>query len=681
LLSLTPLAALLLAAAPPPEEASRLDGIVVTAGRSEQRSTRVAPAVTALDAGQIERKAPQTVAELLRGQVGAYVQQTTPGQGNVIVRGLKGSEVLHLVDGVRLNNAFFRNAPNQYLALVDAQQVERVELVRGPLSTLYGGDAMGGVLQLFTPEPRFAGSDWQSRGRLRLGGGTADDMRLLHVRQAWGREGLGFSAALTRQDYGERRVGSGERLPFTGFEAEAASLRWLYAPSSVNEWLLGVDLSRQPSTPRHDALVPGFGQSQPENAEFAFEPNQRRLFHLRQRWLASSPLWDSLQWQLARQVVDDDRRSRDFGSSVLSREQNRSTQDSFSAQANRSFDSGSDLVYGGEWLDDTVRSARQRRNLASGGPWQPATARYPDGSRMRSAALYGQIGWALGQRTRLNAGLRYSRYRVNLPAADRGVGVDLGFEDLSGSLGLVQRLDRGLSLVANLGRGFRPPNVFDLGTLGARPGNRFNLPNPDLGPERLLGADLGLKLERGPWQGEAFVFRSRYADRIGSVLLGQTDEAGRELVQSRNALRMDLSGVEAGLRYRAADWSLGGSLTWTRGDERLDGSRDPADRIPPLAGRIDFAWTPTGAAWDAGLSLRYADRQDRLSPRDVLDPRIDPAGTPGFVVFDAQLTRRLREGLDLRLRLDNLGDRRYREHGSGLDEAGRNLVLLLDWRY
>lgn len=681
MLSLSPLAVLLIAAAPPPEEASRLDGIVVTAGRNEQRNTRVAPAVTALDAEQIERQAPQTVAELLRGQVGAYVQQTTPGQGNVIVRGLKGSEVLHLVDGVRLNNAFFRNAPNQYLALVDAQHIERVELVRGPLSTLYGGDAMGGVLQLFTPEPRFAGSDWQSRGRLRLGGGTADDMRLLHARQALGREGLGFSAALTKQEYGERRVGGGERLPFTGFEAEAASLRWLFAPSPVNEWLLGVDLSRQPSTPRHDALVPGFGQRQPESAEFAFEPNQRRLFHLRQRWLASSVLWDSLHWQLARQVVDDDRRSRDFGSSLLNREQNRSTQDSISAQANRSFDDGGELLYGWEWLEDTVRSARQRRDLFNDGPWLPATARYPDGSRMRSAALYGQFGWALSGKTRLTAGLRYSRYRIDLPAADRDVGVDLGFEDVSGSLGLVRQLDRGLSLVANVGRGFRPPNVFDLGTLGARPGNRFNLPNPELGPERLLGADLGLKLQRGRWQGEAFVFRSRYADRITSVLLGQVDDAGRELVQSRNALRMDLSGIEAGLRYRAPEWSLGGSLSFTRGDERLDDMRDPADRIPPLAGRIDFTWSPSGADWDAGLSLRYAERQDRLSPRDVLDPRIAPAGTPGFVVFDAQLTHRLREGLELRLRIDNLGDRRYREHGSGLDEPGRNVVLLLDWRY
>lgn len=86
------------------------------------------------------------------------MQQTTPGQGVVILRGLKGSEVLHVVDGFRLNNAIFRNAPNQYVALVDSQSLARIEAVRGPMSALYGSDAMGGVLQMLTWEPRFDGS-------------------------------------------------------------------------------------------------------------------------------------------------------------------------------------------------------------------------------------------------------------------------------------------------------------------------------------------------------------------------------------------------------------------------------------------------------------------------------------------------------------------------------------------
>ena len=85
-------------------------------------------------------------------EVGVYLQQTTPGQGAAIIRGLKGSQVLHLIDGMRLNNAFFRNAPNQYLGLVDAYNTERTEVVRGAAPSLYGADAMGGVLQVLSPE-------------------------------------------------------------------------------------------------------------------------------------------------------------------------------------------------------------------------------------------------------------------------------------------------------------------------------------------------------------------------------------------------------------------------------------------------------------------------------------------------------------------------------------------------
>jgi hemoglobin/transferrin/lactoferrin receptor protein len=299
---------------------------------------------------------------------------------------------------------------------------------------------------------------------------------------------------------------------------------------------------------------------------------------------------------------------------------------------------------------------------------------------MASQAMYAQHGWEVVAATHLTAGLRYSRYQVELPAGGGGVGVKLDFDDVTGSVGVVHRLGRGLSVVSNLGRGYRPPNIFDLGTLGPRPGNRFNLPNPDLKPESLLGLDVGLKLDRGPWQAEVFVFRSDYRDKITAVLTGDVDAAGRQIVQSRNATRLALHGLEAGLKYRSDAWSAGGSATYTRGEEQFDGTEQPADRIPPLSGRIDLDWHVTPRL-DAGIAVRYADRQDRLSSRDVLDPRINPDGTPGHAVFDARLAWAVRADLDASLRLDNLGDRRYREHGSGLDEPGRNVGISLEWRY
>ena len=105
-----------------------MEEVQITATRSERLADSVPTAVTTLKSTSIQESQAQTLPEALRGQAGAFVQQTTPGQSTVIVRGLKGSQVLYLVDGMRLNTALFRDAPTQYFALVDPFIVERLEV-------------------------------------------------------------------------------------------------------------------------------------------------------------------------------------------------------------------------------------------------------------------------------------------------------------------------------------------------------------------------------------------------------------------------------------------------------------------------------------------------------------------------------------------------------------------------
>ena len=134
-------------------ETDQLEHVQVTATRTRERDFDISAAVTGIDEEEMLKLAPDVISEMLRGQPGTFFQQTTPGQGIPIIRGLKGSQILHLVDGMRLNNAFFRSAPNQYLGLVDSFAVRRMEVVRGAQGTLYGADAMGGVVNIMTPEP------------------------------------------------------------------------------------------------------------------------------------------------------------------------------------------------------------------------------------------------------------------------------------------------------------------------------------------------------------------------------------------------------------------------------------------------------------------------------------------------------------------------------------------------
>ncbi|MEJ8566598.1 TonB-dependent receptor plug domain-containing protein [Elongatibacter sediminis] len=650
-----------------------LETVHVTATRRFATELEVAEAVTLIDADGIARQAPGVLAEMLSGQPGTYFQQTTPGQGIPIIRGLKGSEVLHLVDGMRLNNAFFRNAPNQYLALVDAFAVERMEVVRGSAPSLHGADAMGGVLQILTPEPTFDSSEWQAQGRAYLAYRSADDSVVGRAEAAAGNTGQAWSGGVTWQRYGDRSVGGGDVVGPTAHDARSGDLKWRGAVGTRGELMFSAQVLEQPSTPRVDELVAGFGQDHPSSAEFEFQPNRRSFLHARYRLKNGTGWYDRIEIHLARQIITDDRLTREFGSTERIEEANESTLDGMTVQINSPWAGGRhELVWGLEYYTDEVDSSRVSTDIVTGVS-EDARGRFPDGSTMDSAAVYAANRWDW-DRFMFEAGLRYSRFDVSLPAAADVEAVSVAPDDLTGDIHAAWELAPGWRLVSNIGRGFRAPNIFDLGTLGPRPGNRFNAPNPDLKPETVWSYDLGLKASGGSWQAELFVFYSDYRDKISSVLTGVVRPDGRLEVRSENLLEAELYGIESGFRWRLSDTLESyGALNWVRGSEDDSaGNATPADRVPPLNGRLGLVWEPADRlrleSW-----FDFASAQNRLSPRDESDPRINPDGTPGYGTLNVLLGWQADPRLELGVRLENLGDKRYREHGSGIDASGRSI--------
>ncbi len=244
-------------------EDSIQEQVHVTATRSSKRDIDIAAAVTAIDEEAIRESAPDVIAEMLRGEPGTYFQQTTPGQGVPIIRGLKGSQVLHMVDGIRLNNALFRNAPNQYLGLVDSFATRRMEVVRGSQGSLYGADAMGGVLNILSHEPDYAGLEWQQESSMYGSYDSVDDGLVMNVRTQGGKQGWGFAGGASYQDHASRESGSGQRLKPSGYESRAADLKFVVDTGERSQLMLSAQVMEQPSTPRYDELVPGYGQENP----------------------------------------------------------------------------------------------------------------------------------------------------------------------------------------------------------------------------------------------------------------------------------------------------------------------------------------------------------------------------------------------------------------------------------
>jgi outer membrane receptor protein involved in Fe transport len=206
---------------------------------------------------------------------------------------------------MRLNHAIYRSSPNPYLALVDPHNARRIEIVRGPASVLYGSDAMGGVIQVLTRKPEFDSMDWETRSGVDARFGSADLSRSVHAELAAGREGLGidagFSVLATENLRGGGGTGQQRPSDYSMIGGDASAL---WEPALGHRTTLDFQMQRQPKTPRHDELVPGFGQSEPGFDVWNYEPLERIFGHLQHRMETVAPGFiDSLSFDAAFQQI------------------------------------------------------------------------------------------------------------------------------------------------------------------------------------------------------------------------------------------------------------------------------------------------------------------------------------------------------------------------------------------
>jgi outer membrane cobalamin receptor len=149
-------------------QAPRLGEINVTATRSERAIEDTAASVTTIDAQEIERRPVRGIADLIRYEPGVDVRSDPNrfGASGFNIRGLEDNRVLILTDGVRMSDYYdFGIGPfnTSNRNLVDLDSVKRVEIVRGSGSSLYGSDALGGVVAFLTKDPRSRRADRQPR--------------------------------------------------------------------------------------------------------------------------------------------------------------------------------------------------------------------------------------------------------------------------------------------------------------------------------------------------------------------------------------------------------------------------------------------------------------------------------------------------------------------------------------
>jgi len=626
-----------------------------------------------------ERSLPRAIAKA----AGVWVQETSLGGGAPVIRGLLGNQILVVVDGVRLNDSTTRYGPNQSLNMIDPAFVERVDLIRGANSVIYGSDAVGGVISIWTRRPPITPED--SVG-LDVGLSAVSSSSGLRADAVYSGSAGGFGWVLggTQADWGDLTLGGGEEQPFTGYESEGRFASLETALERDRSLRFVVRRHRDFDVPRTDKLYAGFGQSAPKNEDYRYSLQDRSGYLMTYTDDAVGGFADIFQLRVSLHTYVEERDKRKTGSDTTTFEQDDVRSAGVGGDWKLTAGGRHDLTFGFDHFADVVDSIRIDTDTLTG------TSTLRDGT-FAPGAEYSSTGVFLQDELRdvgawdVTFGARYSRYDFAFDEFGGGAHVEGDFDSFVASAEAARELGEGTRLVAVLSQGFRAPNLDDLAQDGDWAGGT-EVHNPDLEPEESLTAELVLEWSRSKYDASLAAFATQIDGYIGRILTDVGDPAttGDEEYLRINSGELALTGLEYSARRYLGDgpFSLGMQAAYVRGrqhdenEESLDGVH--ARRIPPIFGRASLRYDSPDPGekieWSE-LSLVFAQEQDRLHPEDVNDPRIDPDGTDNWATLNIDVGGRLNEAFDWNIGLHNLLDERYRVHASGFDAPGFGLVF------
>jgi len=663
-------------------QAGEMDEVVVTATRVEEQVFSVPQAVTRMDRQEIEEGIYRTTPEALMQQPGILVQKTAHGHGSPFIRGLTGQHVLILVDGIRLNNSTFRFGPNQYLSTVDPASIDHLEIVRGPASVLYGSDALGGVINIITRKRQDFSQARDTDAEANLVYGSADEEHTYRAAVEGNVSSFGYWGGGDYRDFDDLEGGGDVgRQDYTGYDEYHANAALSYQFAGQGRMDLTIQQTHQNNVPRTDKFVN-------DDERQVFDPQERTAATLH---LQSSPglaFADRVQASLGYQLQKEDLERQGFGSDLVRNYEDKVHTAGLNTQADLLLADRHLLSYGVEHYRDRVDS---ERHDTEAGVTTSATSNFPDDSKYYTTGVFLQDEYQLTDATTLVAGLRYSRFKVDSDLEDFGR-LDESFDDWTGSLRFSTAIAPQWRLFGGVSQGFRAPNLDDLVVLRST-NEGTDVPSPNLDPEESVNYELGLKLNSARWQGTAVAYYSDYSDLIergpgtyqGLGFIddngnGVQDEGEDNVVQKFNAGDAYIWGVELDARVQIDPrWSVFGNYTYTYG--RNQTGDEPLSRIPPQRLVLGARRQEPGQPWWVEPYAEIVDNQDRLSARDESDPRIDTEGTAGYTTLNVRGGWDMSAQHSLQLALNNLADREYKVHGSGLYGPGRELKVSYRYRF
>ena len=686
-------------AEPPADEPPTfLDSVTISATLRPAPVRDTPGMVSVIDGETIQERMIEDLADLVKYEPGVYVENnvTRLGLNGFNIRGIGGNRVMTLVDGVQTSEQFDFGPFNVHQAGLDVDVLKSVEIVRSANSALYGSDALGGVVSLFTKDP----ADYLRDRRFHVGGKTTWDSRAddvgASVTLAGGGERVQASVFTSLNRGGEignkgavdtrdetrtapnpQDVEGRQVLAKLVFNASPGSrfraTAELYDTRVDTEWLSN---NRLLDFGRFAYLI---------DQSTALDTQRRQRFSL-DHTLADHGL-DLLSWQVygqfndTAQVVDETRVTSGFGPTFPSTR--RGTVDyeqagyGASAQGRHWLgdpDDGLLLTFGASYKTDYFDMLRDRTetDTLTGEP-VPSEFIFPDKyfpeSDLAEAGVYLQGEVRFGRVT-LVPGVRYDHFSLDANQADpvfvaglNPEAADFSDAALSPKVGLAARLSDAVTLHAQYAGGFRAPPYSAVNTGFANPrGGYTTLPNTALRAETSDNFEVGARAAFDRASLGLSVFSNRYDDFIELADLGVDRRTGLLEFQSRNLDQAAISGIELrGEAYLGDSVTIRGSYARIDGSEILQGAADdlplaeetPLGSIAPNEGVVGLRYAPRAGRWGSEVSLRLVEAYRQDNTRQF--------APDAYRIVDVVSFVSLTEALKLRVGLLNLTDARYFE--------------------
>lgn len=654
-----------------------------------------------LNSGDLQgRKQSRSTPEALKEVPGVHVQRTGPAQAAPVIRGMTGYHTLLLIDGIRLNNSAFRSGPNQYWATVDPFLVGRLEIIRGPASVLYGSDALGGTAYAHTIEPEFEGPGVHFHERTYGRFASADKSYTARLEVSGNLDDLGWVFGGTYRDFNDVNGGRHYGLmKGTGFDEYDADGKFIVRLSEASKLILAAQHHRTDDAARWHStnLSKSFhGTTTGSDRQRDFD-QERNLYYVQYHWtdekaallnaFKASVSWHRQGESETRVLASGNREFREFVVNTPG------------AWVQAGAHTGIGFVtVGAEFYRDLVRS--RGHNWTGGTLVAFERGSIADDSTYELFGVYVQDEFTLGPLD-VTPGVRFSRAKVDAEEVDPDPSDTVVFDPLedtyqgvTGSLRLVYHIDERWNLIAGWGMGFRAPTLDDSTAIKLVMSGALDIPAEDLDPERTHTFDVGFRARYPIWEVAAFAFYTRLQDFIIRVPAGDYNGDSVNDFTKDNVSDGWIYGFEVSALYRLTEeFSLFGSWGYAKGrsDQILTGGIEverPLSKMNPWTMLLGGRYEPQGLrVWVEALAT-IVDRQSHLSAAEdgsagTPDAQRIPQkhGTPGYTVYTVRGGYTVTENLKTVVAVENVTDKDYRHHGSGVNEPGTNFIVSAEVRF